>query len=111
MNKNTHPAIIHQFGNDQAGFSIQEAGADFLLRAWPYNPDLNHDIKLLPRHARRWDQSERAWRISCLYFGGIADFIKAHYGLDLTPERDDQSETIRLLGTVDEQNIMTDQKG
>lgn len=56
---------------------------------YPWNPDFTHDLKLLPSHARHWNPDRKCWLVNELYINAVADFILAHYGIDLTPERND----------------------
>jgi hypothetical protein len=89
------------YNTEHGSFSITPLTEGFLLE-FSYNSDLVHDLKLLPPHARRWVKDRRAWWVSGLYFPGVADFLMAHFGVDLTPERNNPAvPAIELLGRAE----------
>lgn len=74
---------------------------EWLHLHFPYNKDFSDDIKALPRHARRYDKDKRAWLVLPAYFPAIADFVLAHYGVDLTPERSQPEQPATIMALED----------
>lgn len=52
-----------------------------------YDADFIHDLKLMPVHSRRYNKDKKCWVINELYINCVADFIFAHYQVELTPKR------------------------
>lgn len=82
----------------QLPVDITPVKGGFLLR-FPYDQDFVHDLKILPRHARRWQPEQNACRIKDLYAVAIEDFILAHYGarVNLAPPVEPQPSGVVLV--------------
>lgn len=72
-----NPGALLYAADIQVPVSFEPAQGGWLVK-FPYNPDLVEDIKLLPGHARCWDEDSKAWWISWLYIRGVIDFITTH---------------------------------
>lgn len=81
---------------------IERVKEGYLLY-FSYDVDFIHDLKILPRHARKYDKIKKCWIINELYINCVADFILAHYDIDLTPHRNHPiMPTIELIATKEE---------
>jgi hypothetical protein len=51
------------------------------FKIWsPFNEDYIEDLKRqIPRSARRWDPSDRCWRVDCYWFGNAQALLSKHY--------------------------------
>lgn len=83
-----------------------EADAGGVWLAWKLSNatrDFMADLKAIPTNHRFYHKDKKIWWVSAMCFPALADFLLAHFGVDLTPERNNPIQpTIELLGHVDD---------
>ena len=85
------------------GFEADAGGVWLSWKPTNVTRDFIVDLKLIPGNHRSYNSDLKIWWVSHLYFPLVADFIKGHFGIDLTPERDHPTmPAIEFLGHADD---------
>ncbi len=82
----------------EIGFS---AHTDEIFLRFPYDRDLVDFLKGFPYDTRSWDKKAKIWKLRVPYFPGLADYILARWGVDLTPERSLPTDHVPLMLLAD----------
>lgn len=77
------PVMLHDIGLDDVEFGIyielSQKRTNFKIWA-PYNEEFRVALKAeVPRSERRWDPSERCWRVGKLWIASVHDLLLEHY--------------------------------
>jgi hypothetical protein len=77
------PVMLHDIGLDDVEFGIyielSQNRTNFKIWA-PYNEEFRVALKSeVPRSERRWDSTERCWRVGKLWIASVHDLLLEHY--------------------------------